>query len=270
MKKSKALQLALFVAVTTIYLAGCDDAKKSIKNVSEQPEMQGNFKADCKGVDVDGLSTLSSQDEIELVGNQLKVNTVYYSESNCNSESELGRMVYDGEFELERRPVTDIGQEVEHAAENVGDAVEGVVQNEEEREQERQQTAEEQEAEKDNLDAGVITLNLKEVYVEAKTQELASLLNGINFCGKSDYNTDDKATLTEVSGDTFCPVRQVPVALNGTYLYNEELKELVFSEEPTNMQEGEANTDAEPSESSDVVVPSYNLVEVFSTTYKKD
>lgn len=267
MKKRKIIPFVVFLFATSVYLVGCDDAKKSIKNVSEQHEMQGTFKADCKGVPVDGLTSLSSRDELEFLGNQLKVSTVYYTDSGCRGESSVGRIVYDGEFEVERQPVENVGQDVKQAAENVANTVENSVNNESERQESAENLEEEHKKEKDDVDAGVITLNIKEVYVEPTDQTLVSLLNGISFCGKSDYAKDKKAKLTGVSGNDFCPVKQVPLDLNGKYLYHEEKKELVLSDNPMDMDRGEASPSEENSER---VIPSFSLVELFSTTYKKD
>lgn len=266
-KKTKVVFNCLVFIATSILLVACDDAKKSAKNISEQYELQGSFSADCAGVETEGLNLLSSKDQIEFTGNQLKINTVYYSDSNCREESEVGRAVYDGEFEVERKNLEDIGQNIKHTAENVAESVEGVVKSESERKESAEKLEEEQKKEKENLDAGVVTFNIKEVYVEPKDQTMVSLLNGISFCGLKDFEKDKRKSLTKVSGETFCPVKEVPIDLNGTYVYNEDSKELLLSNQPTDMQEGQAKPSEE---NTDVVIPNYSLTEVFAAKYKKD
>lgn len=208
--KIKTYGIATLLAV---FLFGCDDAEKSIKNLSEQPEMQGTFLSSCEKVGVDGMGSVSIQDELRLEGNQVRINSIYYSDSDCNSESEIGRVEYEGEFEVDR-------QGLERIAENYEEI---------------------NEEQKKNLDAGVVSLEVDEAKVKATDQTLVSLFNGISFCGQDDYQVDQEKKINQAATDEFfCPLKELPANMRGGYIYNEESRELTFSEYKTDEQIAEA------------------------------
>lgn len=239
-------------ALAAVFFVGCDDAKKSVKNISEQPELQGKFLSSCEAFGVEGMASISVQDEIRFTGNQLKINSVLYSNSECSDDAELGEIVYEGEFEVERRGLERVVADYETLTEE----------------------------QKKDLDAGLITLELKEAHVRASDQTLVSLLNGISFCGSSDFQVDKKKDLTESSDEFFCPLKKVPARLLGGYVYHEDKKELVLSQQPTSLDKdptSSSDSDAEreearedAAEDSVVAQPGLQIIDIFSAKFYKD
>lgn len=247
MKQISNIKTYGLLAFAACFLFGCDDAKKTIKNLSEQPEMQGKFLSSCERLGVEGMASVSSQDEIYFVGNQVTVNSIYYSDANCNSENEIGRVEYEGDFEVDRKGL-------EKVAKNYSQLTD---------------------AQKKDLDGGFVELDIDKANVKATDQTLVSLLNGISFCGSSDYQLDKaKDITTATSEEIFCPIKSIPARLQGGYVFNEKAKELTFSnyQEPAEAGSDLAKPDQDKKEGSKVSKDDraeYSVTDVFRDSYKK-
>lgn len=62
-----------------------------------------------------------------------------------------------------------------------------------------------------------IDINLQKVTISPKNEFLVKTLNGLNFCGRNDYQVGVKSNITETSDNSLCPITNVPANLYGVY-----------------------------------------------------
>jgi len=97
-----------------IFMISCgDDAKETIKNLEDAPEIQGESMSSCSAAGIEGLVGISKKDVLILLANQSEFQTRYYSDTNCLEAKEVGRVTYKGDFAVERKSLDD--------QQNVGD-----------------------------------------------------------------------------------------------------------------------------------------------------
>lgn len=78
------------------------DAEEAVANVVEEPGLQGDFSGPCKASEI---LDVSQRETMKFEGNSFESVTIYYTNANCSSASEAGRLVYSGTFEIDDEAV---------------------------------------------------------------------------------------------------------------------------------------------------------------------
>jgi len=108
----------------------------------------------------------------------------------------------------------------------------------------------------EEANSGEITFEMEKALVEVFSENLISVFNTVNFCGRSDYTENETREVTKGSDGVFCPVSDVPATLYGNYRYNSDGNTILLSADPVDM-------------SLDESLPSLPLVDVFASEFVK-
>lgn len=71
-------------------------------------------------------------------------------------------------------------------------------------------------------DAKGLNLEYTRVVALASNQAGQEVLNAANFCGKSDWPVGEEQEITRSSGETKCPVREVPATVHEVYVIQDD------------------------------------------------
>jgi hypothetical protein len=174
----------------SLVLINCStrDASETIRNVTEEPELQGTFiEPNCgpRGfweqlndalMELLAGDAIHSQVELNFQANQFTQTTRYYLSGDDGAcEDEMGRLITEGTFEVNTEDL-------------------------------------------EGTDARSIRIELETARVEVVSERAAEILNEIGFCGRSDYEAGESFDITEGTEDN-CPlVGEVPRTYFGSYI----------------------------------------------------